>query len=398
VSTQNSLSPLLVALVLIGCTVGGQSASPGDTRATPLEIPTPTGPTADSSPSNRPPVQTLSPDAVRGTIDQRFTTPTLEYRSTGKYLLWSSGSRLDAGVDGDPDLFGSEPGGPPTLLYDNPNRDSRLELIGGDGDRIVFVEVNRPLFGVGGWKMWYLAGTSADAILVDEGTGNLPFFGISGLRLVWTVNGGNNGHSELWLSDLETMERRVLQSADATATQFWFPSIDGGHVVYSTLESTPDGRREDRHVYLLDIDGDAKPRQLDRNPSPFMGASQPTILGDIVVWKESSLDDSFVAGGRIVSYSLDSREVQPVIIDPSGPRYTFPTVGNRYVAAWSDNDRSLYLGDLESGIPIVVLDLGTTVEDPHDDVGLRADLHGDLLAFPYGPADGHLELRWVVLR
>ena len=48
-----------------------------------------------------------------------------------------------------PDLFGARPGEKPQLLYDNPERDSRLEVVGGDGSRFVFVEYNTRAFGRG---------------------------------------------------------------------------------------------------------------------------------------------------------------------------------------------------------------------------------------------------------
>ncbi len=330
---------------------------------------------------------------MQGTIDQKFTTPALEYRSTGTYLIWSSGARVSPNADVAPDLFGSEPNGPVTLLYDNPNRDSRLDLIGGDAGRIVFVEGNERLFGPGGWKMWYLADPAAEAQEITEGSGSLPFFDISGTRLVWTVMTGDPTMSQLWLLDLQRMERRLLRSADAALTQYWFPAIDGNRLVYGTLELSADGEGEERHIYLLDLEGDDIPRRLDRSGT----AAEPDIRLDTVVWKESSRAESHLVGGQLVRCSLATGEIARLRLDPSGPRYTFPSLGDRYVAAWSDSDRALYLGDLETGTPVEILDLGPTSEDPHDNVGLTADLKGGLLAFMFGPATGPLELRWIVL-
>jgi hypothetical protein len=280
------------------------------------------------------------------------------------------------------------------LLYDNPNRDSRLELVGGDDERIVFVEDNVRVFGQGRWKMWYLAEPTAEAQLIDEGAGSLPFFDLSGTCLVWTVMSGDPLESQLWLVDLDSMQRRVLHSADAGATQYWFPAIDGHLVVYGTLELGTGGRSEERHIYLLDLDNDDPPRQLDTNGR----ASEPDINGDTVVWKESSLSESHLVGGRLVRYSLTKGEIEPLTLDPSHPRYIEPSVGDRHVAAWSDNDRALYVSDLKTGIPLEILDLGATGADPHDSVGRIADLKGNLLAFIFGPANGDLELRWIVLR
>ena len=379
--------PIALAAVILlgGCSAPLPSATPSSSEVT-------GSPTTAASPSS--PAAIESPWQRSGTIDKQFTTPALEYRSTGTYLVWSSGVRADPEANVAPDLFGSEPGGPVSLLYDNPNRDSRLELVGGDEGRIVFVENNARAFGLGRWKMWYLARPGAAAALIDEGGGKLPFFDLSAARLVWTVADDESGESQLWLLDLETMERRMLLSADSDLTQYWFPAIDGHLVVYGTLELTADGQTEERHVYLIDVDDDVQPQRLDHSQS----ATQPDIRGNTVIWKESSLDESFLVGGQLVRYSLSTAEVKPLTLDPANPRYIFPSIGHRLVAAWSDNDRALYLADLATGQPLKVLDLGPTADNPHDNVGLIADLAGDLLAFVYGPADGDLELRWIAFR
>ena len=280
-----------------------------------------------------------------------------------------------------------------SLLYDNPNRDSRLELVGGEGERIIFVEFNARVFGLGRSKMWYIASPAAAPVVIYEGGEVLPFFDVSGAQLVWTAAAGDPVESQLWLLDLETMQRRLLLSADAARTQYWFPSIDGHFVVYGTVELAPDGLSDQRHVYLLDVEGDSPPRQLDESKS----ASEPDIRGDTVVWKESSPQENFLVGGRLVQYSLSAGALVPLTLDPSGPRYTDPHIGNRFVTAWSDNDRALYLAALGTDPPLKILDLGRTGEDPHDAV-VRPDLVGDLLAYVFGPANGDLELKWIVLR
>jgi hypothetical protein len=386
---RRSVALAAVAL-LAACSLPPPSRSPDSSQLT-------DSPTPAVSPSS--PAAVESPWLESGTLDQSFTTPVLEYRSTGTYLVWSSGARADQDANVAPDLFGSKPGGPASLLYDNPIRDSRLELVGGDGDRIVFVEDNGHVFGPGRWKMWYLANPGGVAQLIDEGAGNLPFFDLSGARLVWTVMGGESTESQLWLLDLETMERRLLESAHADVTQYWFPSIDGHLVVYGALELTADGQGEERHIYLLDVDGEMTPRRLDASlEGSGFGPSQPDIQRDTVVWKESTLQESFLVEGRLVRYSLRTGEVAPLTLTPGHERYTFPSIGNRYVTAWAGYDRALYLADLETGRPLKILDLGPIEADQHDSVGTIADLAGDLLAYVYGPANGDLELRWIILR
>jgi hypothetical protein len=113
------LALAIVALALAaGC---------GPTPAlTPTPLPTPT---LLSNPSESPLATLLAGPVVKsGTLDQSVTTPALDFRSTGEWLVWSTGARANAQGDVAPDLYGAQPGETPVLLYDNPDRDSRLEV------------------------------------------------------------------------------------------------------------------------------------------------------------------------------------------------------------------------------------------------------------------------------
>ncbi len=319
----------------------------------------------------------------------------LEYRSTGTHLIWSSGARADREADVAPDLFASEPDGVARLIYDNPHRDSRLEHIDGAGSRIAFMELNSRAFGRGNWKLWYQPDLGDPPVLVDEGGGGqLPFFSVSDDHLVWTAVHGKPAMSQLLLLELDTMEERLLAEDDPARVQYWFPDVDGQRVVYGTVEPNEDFTSDERHVYLLELDGDVDPVRLDR----AMSASEPAIHGENVVWKESDPTLNFLNAGSLVHYAIDTGQLKPLDLrTPNGLGFVEPTVGERYVAAWAQYLRSLYLADLEDGDNLQVLDLGDTSDDPHDTVA-HPDIEGDLLAYKFGPAGGELELRWVRLR
>lgn len=354
--------------------------------------PSPTGTQLDShSPSPWP------ASWVGGTIDQAYTTPALEFRSTGTYLIWSTGARVDpaaqAKSDSAPDLFGATPGGKPVLLYDNPNRDSRLEFIGGYGGRFAFVEDNIRVFGQGGWKLWYLPRVGAEAKLIDQGVGGqLAFFAMSERFLVWTH--GDRDTSQLRVLELATMRQRILISAPYSTLQFWFPHLDGSHLVYNTDEATPDGASDQCRVWFQDLSTDQPAVRLDATDT----ASEPAIHGDDVVWKEQTDRTlSFLNAGTLVHYALATRVAQPLAMPTFADLgFTEPTVGDHYATAWPESDRLLYIADLQTGAFPAIADLGPTNDDPHDSVG-HPDLAGDLLAYIYGPAKGDLELRWLVL-
>ena len=182
-----------------------------------------------------------------GVINQGDTTPALEFRSAGSRVLWSTGARASHEADVAPDLLASTPRGSIEILYDNPNRDSRLDYIGGDATRAAFIETNDRVLGLGGWKLWIIPGPSQQAVELDRGVGGqLPFFAISGNRLVWTAATAQPEMSQLLMVDLTSMDRAVLLSSPPERQQYWFPSIDGERIVFGTVEMAPDGESDQR--------------------------------------------------------------------------------------------------------------------------------------------------------
>ena len=373
-----------LVLVLVGCGAPAPSPTSHGSAGT---SPSASGPAATAEPS--------SPALQTGTIDQSFTTPALEYRSTGSYLIWSSGARVSKTAEVAPDLFGSTPGGSVSLLYDNPNRDSSLDYVGGAGTQVAFIETNERVFGRGGWKLWYLSGPGTQPTEIDHGMGGqLPFFALSGSRLVWTAVHGQPGQSQLLLVDLATMKHRILLSADPAHTQYWFPSIDGSHVVFGTVELSADGLSDQRHIYLLDADAPSPPTRLDSSTS----ASEPVIHGDDVVWKESDRSLNFLVAGSLLRYSLATSLTIPITLPTvTGLGFTNPSIGNRFVAAWAQSLRDVYLLDVRTDAFLKIIDLGPETTSPPTDAVSRPHLAGDLLAYVFGPAVGDLELRWVML-
>jgi hypothetical protein len=127
-------------------------------------------------------------------------------------------------------------------------------------------------------------------------------------------------------------------------------------LAYGTVELAPDGQSDERHVYLLNVDSDLKPQRLDESKS----ASQPAIVGNDVVWKESDPALSFDVGGGLVHYSLSTAEREtlnlrpgaPMVINGYGAGFLWPSIGAGYVAAWTDSfdgDRVLNLTALQGG-------------------------------------------------
>lgn len=365
---------LLIVAVLAGCSL-------------PTGSPSATGPAANASTEPASAWKT-------GAIDRQFTTPALEFRSTGTHLIWSTGARAEKTGDVAPDLYASEPGGVPKLIYDNPNRDSRLEYLDGNGSKVAFIEVNSRVFGQGTWKLWHMSSLEATPKLVDEGTGDLPFFSIDDDSLVWSAVHGQPQESQLLRLDLGSMDRQVLASKPPDQVQFRFPDVDGTRVVYGTIEPQADLSSDQRHIYLLDVSAKTPAVRLDQGTS----ASEPAILGNDIVWKESDPKLNFLAPGSLVRFTIDSRKQEPLKLPTEGDLgFVEPSIGDGFATAWPQSDRRVYVADLQAGTYLPILDLGPTDDDPHDALALP-DLSADLLAYVFSPAHGDLELRWVMLQ
>jgi hypothetical protein len=378
-TTLGVIGLLVAALVLVGCV----------DAIRPIATPGASGPSTTAAP-------TAPPFPPSGTIDQQFTTPALDYRNTGEYLVWSTGVR-GAVDDTAPDLYGTRPGEVPQLLYDNPERDSRLEVVGGNGSRFAFVEYNTRAFGRGVFKLRYIPGPGKPAVVIDEGDSELlPFFAVSGDRIVWTVVHGDPRRSELRVLDVRSMTTTVLLSSDPLQIQYWFPAIDGDRIVVGSIEPNADYTSDQRHIYLVDLAAGGAPTRLDHSKS----ASEPAIHGDTVIWKESDPTMHLLNYGTIVRYSLSTRTSRPIDFPVERLMgFTDPSIGSRFATAWHQDFRHLYIADVRTDRIITVADFETRAEMLSDGMlrnsASRAVIAGDLLSYVFARDHDDLELRWV---
>ena len=80
--------------------------------------------------------------------------------------------------------------------------------------------------------------------------------------------------------------------------------------------------------------------------------------------------------------------------------FNYPSVGDRFLAAWDPNHDSLYIYDLRSQQPLMVEDLGgDRMEGTREAVVGRPHVQGSLLAFIQGSDDAGIDLvlRYAVL-
>jgi hypothetical protein len=190
----------------------------------------------------------------------------------------------------------------------------------------------------------------------------------------------------LLFADLPGGQKQVLLSARPdTEAQYWTPSIDGDHLVYSVVDySKPD---TPRYVYLMDLaDRAPTPRRLDTSGR----AVTPAIYGDSVVWKEA--DDVF-EWGTITLFSLATGTARKLTFGIQ-QQLNYPSVGGRFVAAWGRDYGSVYVYDLERDKALLIEHWPASPPA----ASVRPLIGGDLLLWVSSTEpQGSLHFKWVGL-
>lgn len=324
-------------------------------------------------------------------IPQNFTTPLLEVATDGRSIIWSTAAGVP-GSAGAPNIFQFTPGqaAEPRQVFASADREAVIGPIGIAGEQLAFVETN-PATSPGVWRLWYQDGPDAKPVLVDHSDGpggitNSPYPGISidGKRLAWTAFHRRvaGDRSELWLAQLPSLSRRLVDDQPLDRVEHYFPALDGNRLVYGTAETTAQGT--DRHVYLRDLNSTGKAVQLDESGK----ASQPMISGDHVVWKESP--DNVYDHGNLVIYSLQSGHPAQVAFGDER-MIDNASVGDRFVAANAVDPTRFFVYDLvrEQSIELRAYPPAGT------EVDVRPHIRGRLLVWAHAPKDvDTLVLQW----
>lgn len=314
-------------------------------------------------------------------------------KTDGQQIVYSSGAALGEGSGVAPDLYAMRPGEEPRVIFANQNRDSTLLPIAVHDSRYAFAEANVRLYQPNGWKLWFMATDAAQPVLVDETEQTievpspLPIMSLSDRYLVWQAfhQTQDGPRSQLLLFDQLSGETRVLFSQPPDVEQFWFPDIDANRLVYGVVDyrepSTPQG------IYLMDLtDSRAEPALL--SASGF--AVTPSIAGDWVVWKDAA--DVF-NWGSIVGHNLVTGEERTLDFGQQAS-LNYPSVGNRFAAAWGADATMFFISDLMTLEPVKIQILA-----PDSQAGsTRPYVRGDLLVWAgIKPDDDSIILQWAVL-
>ncbi|HEY8170721.1 MAG TPA: hypothetical protein VIH24_06435 [Candidatus Limnocylindria bacterium] len=343
----------LAAMVLGGVVACGVTAPPsGSPSADPVIVPIPDSTGAASAvPSAGPDDVTLlelADEMEVASISAEFSAGVLEHASTGSAVLLSAG--LDE-PEAAPDLYRVLPAsGQPELIWRNPHRDHSLVNIGGEFNRVAFVDM--PITGEIAWNLWFIPDEGADPILLDRHPGDpavptyVPSFSVYYPTIAWTAFdiGPLGPVSQLLYAQWPTWEPRLIAESPAAEAEFWFPSVLGFSVVYSKLIYSEDGSSDERHVYRVQLgaDGPLPPMRLDASGM----ATMPLMNQYGILWKEADPGFNMLNWGRMFTWDPESETAD--LLDTSPQEYVnFPSIGERFAAWWGEDATAFSVYDLE---------------------------------------------------
>jgi len=340
-------SPRLIIVVLALATSAGacgtQTIRPTAMRPTPASPTTASTLQAAISAEASPTALSGSP-APSGTVNLKLdfacipdswalsTGPSVAFDGTN--LVWSAiGSLADPNLPTLPDLVGFAPGhdSVPHYVYRGPNRDSYINAIAVSDGHYAFVENNDRLYGTDGWRLWALLGAGQKAVLLDKG--DLPgapqvgSIAMGGGQVIWTTFHEQAGvvTSEIRAAHFDGSDPRILASAPASQTEYWWPSLDptGRVLLYGTVEHLSGGDEAFR-IYRRDLSvPDSSPVGLGTDNT----ATEPLSNGRTLVWR--TVDNNVMNWGNdLVIAAPDGQRPKSLSL----PHVGSESLGNRYLA------------------------------------------------------------------
>ena len=335
-----------VVSVLAGCETPA-ALSPSDSA--PSATHALASPSAVASPDDTPSASTPgNPSAVSielHALDARYV-PAVAPISSGGQVLWTAGESWPS------ELWRYVPGSPePERLFASPREASSISAVAAASSGYAFVELSKPAFGKGGWRIWFLSGPGEEPVELDRGrargAGFAPTIAMDDERIAWAgfdepPTGAVSKLSTVSIADLDAVtELRNLPIRDGL---LWYPTLNGDELWYGIIRADFDltGVGDEFHLETLDLANPAAP------PVRFPGKGNdfnPAANDSFVAWKTTEPGDSALNWGTL--HVMD-RRTQAVAKIPVA-KVDRPSIGDRYVAFEEISRSRLAVYDTQTG-------------------------------------------------
>jgi hypothetical protein len=257
-----------------------------------------------------------------------------ELMTDGELIYWTSASDGAATIHSwDPRSSSAE------VVYQSDDSTSVIWNMAVGETGYVFAEGSYANEEGGTWSLRYLPRNGAEAVTLDKndlpfGTpGILPAPAIDRDWVVWAAThaGPSDPLCELRAWRIESESERTLASGACGETEYWFPAVRRGELVFGTVEYGPHRDQDDRHVYRADLQsGDLQFVQLDADGE----ASMPAIGERMVVWKTAPREYNMLNWGHLVRYDEASRQAERLLYqDADSSTVGRPWLGDGYLVA-----------------------------------------------------------------
>lgn len=356
---SSRLIMVVLALATSAGACGTQTIAPSamrPTSASPTTSPTPqpaisaeaspTGPSGSAAPSG-----TVNLKLDFACIPDSWALSTGIYvASDGTDLVWSAiGSLADPNLPTLPDLVGFAPGhdSAPHYVYRGPNRESYITVIAVSDGHYAFVVDDDHLY-PNSWGLLAVPGAGQKAVLLDKGdvpdAPQVSRIAMGGGQVIWTTFHEVAGvvTAEIRAAHFDGSDPRILASAPANKTEYWWPSLDptGRFLLYGTVEH-PSGGNEAFRIYRRDLSApDAPPVRLGTDDA----ATEPLSNGRTLVWR--TINDNVINWGHdLVTAAPDGQGAKSLSLPDVG----LESLGNRYLAYYRLSVGDLTLYDAATG-------------------------------------------------
>lgn len=261
-------------------------------------------------------------------------------------VLWTAGEGWPS------ELWRYIPGSPaPERLFASPREDSSISAVAAASSGYAFVELSKPAFGKGGWRIWFLSGPGEEPVELDRGrargAGFAPTIAMDDERIVWAgfdepSSGAVSRLSMVSIGDLAAVtELRTLPIRDGL---LWYPTLNGDELWYGIIRADFEltGVGDEFHLETLDL---ANPASL---PARFRGTGNdfnPAVNDAYVAWKTTEPGDAALSWGTIFVMDRRSEAVATIPVANADR----PSIGDRYVAFEEISRSRLAVYDTRTG-------------------------------------------------